>query len=71
MSSLAKYYNLQIAITHIPYVLGLYRRIRTFTSQDVGRWVVATGTIIQANQTKALEKSKLYACNECGTPVRR
>lgn len=50
---------------------NLYRRLGTFTSEDVGRWVVATGTVVQATQTKALEKCKFFVCDHCGAQYRR
>ena len=61
--SLMKFYNLNISITQIPYLTGLYRKLGTFTAEDVGKWVIATGTVVQSTQTKTLEKSKLYSCN--------
>ena len=68
---MVKFYNLSISFTKIPYMSGLYRRIGTFTSADVGKWIIAVGTVVQSTSTKTLEKSKLYSCNECGTTYRR
>ena len=53
-ASLIKFYNLNIALTQIPYITGLYRRLGTFTSEDVGKWIIATGTVVQSTQTKTL-----------------
>ena len=69
--SLVKFYNLTITFTHIPSLPNMYRRLGNFTSKDVGTWVIATGTVVQSTQTKTLEKSKLFACDECGAQFRK
>jgi DNA replicative helicase MCM subunit Mcm2 (Cdc46/Mcm family) len=65
-----KYHKTSIVLTNIPFTKKIYPKINAFSSSDIGKWVVVTGTVVLALQTKALEKSKIFACNQCGAQYR-
>lgn len=54
----------------IPYTEKIYKTFAQLNSDIIGNWIVITGTVIQALQKKALDKSKLFACTECRTTYR-
>ena len=49
-----KYHKTSIVLNNIPFTKQLYPKLNAFTSDDIGKWVVVTGTVVQAMQTKAL-----------------
>lgn len=62
--------NTQIQVKYIPYTQKIYKTFSQLNSDHIGNWVVITGTVIQAMQKKTLDKSKLFACCQCGTTYR-
>lgn len=58
--------NLYIQVKCIPYTEKVYKTFSEMNSDQIGNWVVLTGTVIQAMQTKALDKSKIFQCSQCG-----
>jgi len=60
-----------IIFKSIPFANGLYCKINDLTSDDIGKWVVVTGTVVQSIQSKTLEKSKEFECNDCQARYRR
>lgn len=55
---LKKVENTQIQVKYIPYTKKIYKNLSQLNSDHVGKWVVITGTVIQAMQKKTLDKSK-------------
>lgn len=58
--------NTHIQVKYIPYTTKIYRSFDQLNSDYIGSWIVITGTVIQATQKKTLDKSKNFACCQCG-----
>ena len=65
-----KIHRTMIRVQAIPYTPLLYRKIDTILSDDIGNWVVVVGTVVQSLQPKTIEKSKVFACDECQAQYR-
>ena len=65
-----KFHRASIVLSNIPFCKQVYLKLNSLSHDDIGKWVVLTGTVVQALQTKALEKSKIFACNECSSQYR-
>jgi DNA replicative helicase MCM subunit Mcm2 (Cdc46/Mcm family) len=70
LATLRKLENVQVQVKYIPYTARIYKTFSQLNSDQIGKWVVLTGTVIQAMQKKTLDKSKLFVCCSCGAAYR-
>lgn len=64
-NDLLKVHNTIVQIKSIPYLPSIYKEVKQITSDDIGQWIILTGTIIQCTQKKTIQKNKLFTCDKC------